>query len=53
VDDHEKDIEAFQGEVNKGKDEDIRAFASKTLPTLQAHHDSAEAVYSAITGKKK
>ena len=37
VSDHEKDIADFQHEANHGDDPDIKAFAQKTLPTLQTH----------------
>jgi putative membrane protein len=35
--DHEKDVAAFQREANSGQDADIKAWAGKTLPTLQEH----------------
>ena len=37
VKDHEKAVQLFTTEANEGKDADIKAFASKTLPTLQEH----------------
>lgn len=37
VEDHEADVKAFQTQANSGTDEDVKAFAAKTLPTLQAH----------------
>lgn len=37
VTDHEKDVKAFQTQAEKGTDADLKAFAAKTLPTLQAH----------------
>lgn len=37
VKDHETDVKAFERESNNGKDPDLKAFASKTLPTLQEH----------------
>ena len=37
VADHKKDIAEFQKEANSGKDPDVKAWASKTLPTLQSH----------------
>lgn len=37
VDDHEKDVKAFQTQAESGTDADLKAFAAKTLPTLQAH----------------
>lgn len=37
VKDHEEDIAEFQKEANSGTDSDVKAFASKTLPTLNEH----------------
>ncbi len=37
VADHKMDIALFQKEANSGSDPDVKAFASKTLPTLQEH----------------
>jgi len=37
VKDHEKDIAAFEEEVNHGEDADVKAWAEKTLPTLKEH----------------
>ena len=37
VSDHEKAVRLFTTEANDGSDPDIKAFASKTLPTLQEH----------------
>jgi putative membrane protein len=37
VKDHEKAVQLFSIEAQEGKDADIKAFASKTLPTLQEH----------------
>lgn len=42
VSDHKKDIAEFQKEANSGKDPDVKAWASKTLPTLQSHLQMAE-----------
>ena len=42
VKDHEEDIAAFQKEANSGTDEDLKAFASKALPTLQEHLKMAQ-----------
>jgi putative membrane protein len=48
VDDHKDDIDAFEKAGNNGKDADIKAFASKTLPVLRTHLDSAKAVRDAM-----
>jgi putative membrane protein len=37
VRDHEKDIAAFEKQVNDGKDEEVKDFARQTLPTLKEH----------------
>jgi putative membrane protein len=37
VTDHQKDVAAFKRESTSGKDPDLKAWASKTLPTLQDH----------------
>ena len=35
--DHHKDIAGFEKEAKSGKDADVKAFASDTLPTLREH----------------
>lgn len=35
--DHEKDVSAFQTEAQQGQDVDVKAFAAEKLPTLQSH----------------
>lgn len=37
VADHKQDIAEFKKEANSGKDPDVKAWASKTLPTLENH----------------
>ena len=39
---HEDTVKLFQKEIDKGSDADIKAWASKTLPTLQHHLDMAK-----------
>jgi putative membrane protein len=51
VKDHDKDVKAFQKEANSGKDADLKAWASKTLPTLKEHQDQAKQVMAAVQGK--
>lgn len=42
--DHKKDIADFEKQANSGNDPDLKAWAAKTLPTLKAHLDSAQAI---------
>jgi putative membrane protein len=42
VSDHKTDVAAFKKEADKGKDPELKAFAGKTLPTLQEHLKMAE-----------
>ena len=44
VEDHQKDIAAFEKEASSGSDPDVKNFASKTLPTLRAHLADAQAL---------
>ena len=44
--DHKKDIKEFEKEAKKGKDADVKAFASNTLPTLQQHETLIKEVAS-------
>ena len=47
LDDHKKDVKAFEKAASDCKDADLKNFASKTLPVLRTHLDSTKA----ITGK--
>jgi len=47
VKDHHEDIALFKTEAASGKDPDLKAFAQKTLPTLETHLKMAEALNSA------
>ena len=40
--DHKKDLSVFEREAAKGRDPDVKAFASKMLPQLKQHLDLAE-----------
>ena len=42
--DHEKDVSEFEKQSMKGTDSDVKAFAGKTLPTLQEHLTMARAL---------
>ena len=44
VSDHVKDVSEFEKQSTKGTDPDLKAFASKTLPTLQEHLKMAKSV---------
>jgi putative membrane protein len=52
VKDHKKDVKEFEKAAKGAKDPDVKAFASKTLPTLQAHLQQAEQLHKAVKGKK-
>jgi putative membrane protein len=42
--DHNKDVSEFEKQSTKGTDPDLKAFAAKTLPTLQQHLELAKAL---------
>jgi putative membrane protein len=48
--DHRKDVSEFEKQSTRGTDADLKAFATKTLPTLQEHLQMAEALPGAKTG---
>ena len=48
VTDHKKDVSEFEKASKMCKDQECLAFASKTLPTLQMHLDSAQAISKAV-----
>jgi len=50
VDDHESDVKAFQRQAENGSDPDVKAFAAKTLPTLQKHLDAIKAIQAKMNG---
>ena len=53
VKDHNKAVKLFQGEADKGKDADLKAFAAKTLPTVQEHQRMAQELDNSMRGTKK
>jgi putative membrane protein len=55
VKDHRTDVAEFQNEASNGHDADLKAWAAKTLPTLQDHLKQAESVDQAVgtSGVKK
>jgi putative membrane protein len=46
VSDHKEDIDEFKKEANNSNNDAFKSFAAKTLPTLQKHLDSAQAIHS-------
>jgi len=42
IDDHEKDIKLFERAARSADDAEVRAFATKTLPTLNRHLSTAK-----------
>jgi putative membrane protein len=54
VDAHQDAVKLFQKEVDKGTDADVKAWASKTLPTLTHHLEMAQNLKTATAkaGKK-
>ena len=50
VDDHKKDVGEFQKQAKSGRDEQIKSYASKTLPTLQDHLKQAQTVSDQVVG---
>ena len=42
VKDHEKDVSEFRKEAKDGKDPDVKAWAAKTVPTLEEHLNMAK-----------
>jgi putative membrane protein len=48
VDDHKEDVDHFDEAAKDAKDGDVKSWASKTLPVLRMHLDSAKAINDAI-----
>lgn len=53
VDDHNKDVADFQHESSGGKDPDVKAWAAKTLPTLEQHQSMAKSIAAKTMEPKK
>ncbi len=51
VTDHTHDVSEFQKMANGAKDPELKAFAAKTLPTLQDHLKQAQDVQKKLGGK--
>ena len=52
LEDHKHDIKDFEKASKGAKDPDVKAFAAKTLPTLQSHLQRAQEIDKAMKGKK-
>ncbi len=50
VNDHVKDVSDFRTESKSGKDPDVKAWAGKTLPTLEDHLKSARDTHRDVVG---
>ena len=48
VDDHQEDVAEFEKESRDADDPDVKAFAAKTLPTLQQHLQMAQSINSKL-----
>lgn len=51
VTDHKKTVKLFEKEASEGDDADVKAFASKTLPTLKMHLKMAEELKAKVGSK--
>jgi putative membrane protein len=49
VEDHEKDMAAFQHEANAGADENIKTFALQTTPMIQEHLNQAREMLKSVS----
>lgn len=52
VKDHEKAVKMFQKTASNAKDPDVKAFAAKTLPTLEEHLKMARDLHTTTSAKK-
>jgi putative membrane protein len=48
VDDHAKDVKAFEKEAKEAKDTDLKELAATTLPTLQEHLAMAKQIHEKV-----
>ena len=53
VDAHKKAVSLFEKTAKAGDDADVKAFAGKTLPTLQQHLEHANTLNTAVKSAKK
>lgn len=48
VEDHEKDVSAFDEQSKDGDDAELKALAAKTLPTLKSHYEAIKTIQSKV-----
>lgn len=48
VQDHQKDVQAFQQEIQSGSNAELKSFAQSTLPTLQQHLAQAQEIQQTV-----
>jgi putative membrane protein len=48
LEDHKKDIAAFERVIRESNDAEVRDFAQKTLPVLQKHHAQAKQLHDTL-----
>jgi putative membrane protein len=53
IEDHKKDLEAFQRGADKGQDPEVKQFASRQLPLLKKHLDAAQATERQVRERAK
>jgi putative membrane protein len=53
VEDHRKTVAEFEKAASSAQDEQVKAFAAKTLPTLQEHLKQAQTLHGALGGGNK
>jgi putative membrane protein len=52
VSDHRKAVAEFKKAADSARDPELKAWAAKTLPTLQQHHKMAETLHDELKGRK-
>jgi putative membrane protein len=52
IEDHEKDVAAFQDKSQNASDPDVKAFAAKTLPTLRKHLEAIRTIQAKMATPK-
>ena len=52
VKDHKQAVNLFTAQAKKGRDAELKAYAERTLPTIQRHYQMAQDLSSAVSRKK-